>query len=172
MDVYIVQKWDEIIWLILFSQWRVILNQCATFENKIQYFCNIKFFLSFSDKMPSPKSSSDLIFSKFSYGRMFETHSPLTKPPSALPDGLRLITATMGTGIHYAIFCSQKVIIKGTRFGPYTGRLVKPGDVNIGEDNPQMWEVSFDIAQVCSLLFPVSCVARERTAHQTQLIHT
>lgn len=105
--------------------------------------------------MPSPKSTSeDLIFSKFSYGRIFETPSTRTKPPSVLPDGLRLITATMGTGIHYAIFCSQKVIVKGTRFGPYTGRLVKAGDVNVGDDNPQMWEVSGVItAQFCKFSF-------------------
>ncbi|XP_031555277.1 PR domain zinc finger protein 14-like [Actinia tenebrosa] len=93
------------------------------------------------DEMPSPKSSADLIFSKFTYGGISETQTPLTKPPSALPDGFRLVTVTMGRGIHYAIFCNQKVIMKGTRFGPYTGYLVKPGDLSAGEDNPHMWEV-------------------------------
>ncbi|KAK3707442.1 hypothetical protein QZH41_011900 [Actinostola sp. cb2023] len=95
------------------------------------------------DNMPSPKSSKDFVFSKFSCGRIFEPDST-TSFPNFLPEGFRLISVAMGTGNHYAVISCQKAVVKGTRFGPYTGIHVKPGDLYEGQDNAQMWEVYKD----------------------------
>ena len=61
--------------------------------------------------------------------------------PSTVPDNLQLIGATLKSGTHYAVLCCQSLITKGTRYGPYTGRRVKPCDVTKSTDTALMWEV-------------------------------
>lgn len=64
--------------------------------------------------------------------------------PSTVPDNLQLIGATLNSGTHYAVLCCQSLITKGTRYGPYTGRRVKPCDVTNSTDTALMWEVFGD----------------------------
>lgn len=63
--------------------------------------------------------------------------------PSHVPESLQLIGATLHSGTHYAVLCCQSVITKGTRFGPYEGRVVKPSEVSNREGTAFMWEVKF-----------------------------
>jgi hypothetical protein len=60
----------------------------------------------------------------------------------SLPEGIKIIeTILMGVS-HYGVFCSGKVIKKGTRFGPFTGRNILPDDIFTLNDTSYMWEVS------------------------------
>ncbi|XP_020626006.1 PR domain zinc finger protein 14-like [Orbicella faveolata] len=61
--------------------------------------------------------------------------------PSQLPEGLQLIGATLSTDTHHAVLCSQPFISKGTRFGPYEGRVVEPSEIGNRQDTAFMWEV-------------------------------
>ena len=58
-----------------------------------------------------------------------------------LPVGIKIVeTLLMGVS-HYGVFCSEREIKKGTRFGPFTGRNVLPKDIfNLG-DTEYTWEV-------------------------------
>lgn len=99
------------------------------------------YFVFFSlDNMPSPNSSKDFVFSKFTHGRILHPGS-ITGFPSSLPEGLRLITVAMGSGYHFAVINCKKVVAKGTRLGPFTGDHVTTSEVFEGQDNAQMWEV-------------------------------
>lgn len=62
--------------------------------------------------------------------------------PSDLPEGLKLIGATLGRTTHYAVLCSKSSFAKGRRFGPYNGRNVQPTEMVPGVENPFMWEVN------------------------------
>ena len=60
----------------------------------------------------------------------------------SLPESIKIIeTILMGVS-HYGVFCSEKVIKKGTRFGPFTGRNIAPGDIFTLSDTSYTWEVS------------------------------
>lgn len=43
--------------------------------------------------------------------------------------------------IHYGVFCTQTVISRGTKFGPFKGRTVNTSEVKTNDDNSYMWEV-------------------------------
>ena len=59
-----------------------------------------------------------------------------------LPEGIKIVeTLLMGVS-HYGVFCSEKPIKKGTRFGPFTGRNVQPKDIFALYDTAYTWEVS------------------------------
>ncbi|KXJ16759.1 PR domain zinc finger protein 14 [Exaiptasia diaphana] len=92
------------------------------------------------DNMPSPSSSKDFVFSKFSNGQICEQMDL----PCSLPEGFRLISVAMGTGSHYAVISCKKVLVKGTKLGPYTGSHVTIEDLCEGQDNPHLWEVFKD----------------------------
>ena len=63
----------------------------------------------------------------------------------SLPEGIKIIeTILMGVS-HYGVFCSEKVIKKGTRFGPFTGRNILPDDIFTLSDTSYTWEVSTTI---------------------------
>ncbi|XP_055958319.1 PR domain zinc finger protein 14 [Patella vulgata] len=49
-------------------------------------------------------------------------------------------TGFAGT-IHCGVFCSKTVIAKGTRYGPFKGRVVNTSEVKTNDDNSFMWEV-------------------------------
>ncbi|XP_001638396.3 PR domain zinc finger protein 14 isoform X2 [Nematostella vectensis] len=90
------------------------------------------------DQMSSPNIKSVPLVSRISCG-LLANHT--IEASCQLPQGLRLISAAMGTASQYAVMCSQKVISRGMRFGPYRGRVVQLSQVNEREDNAFMWEV-------------------------------
>ena len=64
----------------------------------------------------------------------------------SLPEGVKIIeTILMGVS-HYGVFCSEKMIKKGTRFGPFTGRNIAPDDIFTLSDTSYTWEVSILIS--------------------------
>lgn len=69
----------------------------------------------------------------------------VNKDKQSLPEGIKIIeTILMGVS-HYGVFCSEKMIKKGTRFGPFTGRNIAPTDIFTLSDTSYTWEVSIGI---------------------------
>jgi hypothetical protein len=59
------------------------------------------------------------------------------------PRAIKLLTKDyQGDAVTLGVFCSHAMIPRGTKFGPFTGKIVFPGDVTRGQDNPHMWEVT------------------------------
>lgn len=59
-------------------------------------------------------------------------------PSLYLPQGIHVLNK----GLHqFAVVSCRASISKGTRFGPYRGRVVQPSQVKEGEDNAYLWEV-------------------------------
>ena len=44
--------------------------------------------------------------------------------------------------IHYGVFCRKEAISKGTRFGPFKGKVVNTSEIKTFDDNSFMWEVA------------------------------
>ncbi|XP_059139206.1 PR domain zinc finger protein 14-like [Physella acuta] len=65
-------------------------------------------------------------------------------PVHDLPKGLVLSQTNLAGVGHYAVFCGSKVIPKGTRFGPFKGRVVNPSEMKTFADNGYMWEIFKD----------------------------
>ncbi|XP_054751677.2 PR domain zinc finger protein 14-like [Lytechinus pictus] len=62
-----------------------------------------------------------------------------------LPEGLSILRSSFGSiSPHYSAFCQQTVILKGTRFGPFTGRVVHPSEIKSHDDTSLMWEIFKD----------------------------
>ena len=59
-----------------------------------------------------------------------------------LPENVKIVETVLPTGRHHGVFCGQRRIPKGTRFGPYTGNIVLPLEVRSREKN-NVWEVIF-----------------------------
>lgn len=72
--------------------------------------------------------------------------------PLGLPEGIRLVN----TGYQITVLCCRASISKGTRFGPYRGRVVQPSQIKEGENNEFLWEVSISdgIYSAAMTLFP------------------
>lgn len=67
----------------------------------------------------------------------------------SLPEGIKIIeTILMGVS-HYGVFCSEKIIKKGTRFGPFIGRNIAPDDIFTLSDTSYTWEVFKDGEVTC-----------------------
>ena len=48
---------------------------------------------------------------------------------------------------HYSVRCTANTgLARGTRFGPYPGRLVSITEIKFSDDNSFMWEVGVDDA--------------------------
>lgn len=60
-----------------------------------------------------------------------------------LPETVKIVETVLPTGRHRAVFCGQRRISKGTRFGPYTGSIVLPLDLRSLEKNC-VWEIFQD----------------------------
>ena len=58
-------------------------------------------------------------------------------PPVFLPKGIQVVN----TGARITVSCSGAPIFKGTRFGPYLGKVVHPSQIKQGEGNEFLWEV-------------------------------
>ncbi|KAH3891737.1 hypothetical protein DPMN_015844 [Dreissena polymorpha] len=46
--------------------------------------------------------------------------------------------------VHYGVFCRKQTIPKGTRYGPFKGKVVNTSEIKSFDDNSFMWEVGFD----------------------------
>ncbi|KAK6174939.1 hypothetical protein SNE40_013493 [Patella caerulea] len=58
-----------------------------------------------------------------------------------LPEGITIHQTGFAGTIHCGVFCSKTVIAKGTRYGPFKGRVVNTSEVKTNDDNSFMWEV-------------------------------
>ena len=63
--------------------------------------------------------------------------SPLS---STIPPGITVLKTT-NPEESFGVYCSQTMIPRGTRFGPFTGKVVLPEELSPGQDNQYMWEV-------------------------------
>lgn len=43
--------------------------------------------------------------------------------------------------VHFGVFCNKTVISKGTKFGPFKGRVINTSEIKTNDDNSLMWEV-------------------------------
>ncbi|XP_042365963.1 PR domain zinc finger protein 14 [Plectropomus leopardus] len=66
---------------------------------------------------------------------------PLDKETLELPEGLTIIQAAWGNVSHCGVFTEKSSIPKGTRFGPFQGKLVNTSEIKTYDDNTLMWEV-------------------------------
>ncbi|KAM9332622.1 PR domain zinc finger protein 14 [Pholidichthys leucotaenia] len=66
---------------------------------------------------------------------------PLDKETLDLPDGLTILQSAWGNLFHCGVFTDKSSIPKGTRFGPFQGKLVNTSEIKIYDDNTLMWEV-------------------------------
>ncbi|XP_029979595.1 PR domain zinc finger protein 14 [Sphaeramia orbicularis] len=66
---------------------------------------------------------------------------PLDKESLDLPDGLCILQAAWGNVTHCGVFTDKSSIPKGTRFGPFQGKLVNTSEIKTYDDNTLMWEV-------------------------------
>lgn len=69
----------------------------------------------------------------------------VNKDKQSLPEGIKIIETILLGVSHYGVFCSEKMIKKGTRFGPFTGRNIAPNDIFTLSDTSYTWEVSIEI---------------------------
>ena len=63
--------------------------------------------------------------------------------------GLALMQTTYAGVEHYGIFCTKTVLSRGTRFGPFKGRVVNTSEIKTNDDNSFMWEVKRIIPIFC-----------------------
>ncbi|XP_029385382.1 PR domain zinc finger protein 14 [Echeneis naucrates] len=66
---------------------------------------------------------------------------PLDKETLELPEGLSIVQAAWGNVSHCGVFTDQSSVSKGTRFGPFQGKLVNTSEMKTYDDNTLMWEV-------------------------------
>ncbi|XP_030626004.1 PR domain zinc finger protein 14 [Chanos chanos] len=58
-----------------------------------------------------------------------------------LPEGLSVLKTTCSGVSHYGVFADKSIIPKGTRFGPFQGKLVNTSEIKTYDDNTLMWEI-------------------------------
>ncbi|XP_069777385.1 PR domain zinc finger protein 14 [Narcine bancroftii] len=61
-----------------------------------------------------------------------------------IPVGLGVYHTYYGGVPHHGVFCSQNLIPKGVRFGPFTGKVVNMSEIKTYDDNSYMWEIFED----------------------------
>ncbi|KAM4606590.1 PR domain zinc finger protein 14 [Polymixia lowei] len=66
---------------------------------------------------------------------------PLDTETLELPEGLTVLHTACGSVSHYGVFTDKSGIPKGTRFGPFQGKLVNTSEIKTYDDNTLMWEV-------------------------------
>ncbi|XP_077100166.1 PR domain zinc finger protein 14 [Siphateles boraxobius] len=57
------------------------------------------------------------------------------------PEGLSILQTNCGSLSHYGVFAEKSTIPKGTRFGPFQGKLVNTSEIKTYDDNTLMWEI-------------------------------
>ena len=55
--------------------------------------------------------------------------------------GLELRRTYIAGTVHYGVFCLRPLIVRGTKFGPFRGRVVNLSEIKTSADNSFMWEV-------------------------------
>lgn len=63
--------------------------------------------------------------------------------------GLTILQATWGNVPHRGVFTDKSSIPKGTRFGPFQGKLVNTSEIKTYDDNTLMWEVICPFSKPC-----------------------
>ena len=63
--------------------------------------------------------------------------------------GLTILQTTCGNASHYGVFSNKGSIPKGTRYGPFQGKLVNTSEIKTHDDNTLMWEVSYLYSPPC-----------------------
>ncbi|KAA8580797.1 hypothetical protein FQN60_013755, partial [Etheostoma spectabile] len=66
---------------------------------------------------------------------------PPDKETPELPEGLTIVRAVWGNVSHCGVFSDKSSIPKGTRFGPFQGKMVNTSEIKTYDDNTLMWEV-------------------------------
>ena len=56
--------------------------------------------------------------------------------------GLTLRRTSFSGVPHYGVFCTRTLLPKGSRFGPFQGKVVNTSEIKTNDDNTYMWEVS------------------------------
>ncbi|KAM4543472.1 PR domain zinc finger protein 14 [Fundulus diaphanus] len=69
------------------------------------------------------------------------SHSLLDRETHEPPEGLVVLQAAWGSIYHCGVFTDKVSIPKGTRFGPFQGKLVNTSEIKTYDDNTLMWEV-------------------------------
>lgn len=65
----------------------------------------------------------------------------LDKDSLELPGGLCILQAAWGNASQCGVFAENSSIPKGTRFGPFQGKVVNTSEIKTYDDNTLMWEV-------------------------------
>ncbi|XP_070533246.1 PR domain zinc finger protein 14-like isoform X2 [Ptychodera flava] len=61
-----------------------------------------------------------------------------------IPEGIAIYQTTFAGCMHYGVFCNKDVIPKGSKFGPFVGRIVHTSEIKTNDDNTHMWEIFQD----------------------------
>ncbi|XP_033098125.1 adenosine deaminase-like [Anneissia japonica] len=69
----------------------------------------------------------------------------------SIPDGVIILSTAIGGATHRGVFCNQGVIPKGTRFGPYCGRITHVSEIKTNAENSYMWEI-FKDGKLCNFV--------------------
>ncbi|WAR03639.1 PRD14-like protein, partial [Mya arenaria] len=81
-----------------------------------------------------PNSPSPYMVSPYKYSRT-------EPPPHELPPELCICPTTFAGLVHYGVFCRKQTIEKGTRYGPFKGKVVNTSEIKSFDDNTFMWEI-------------------------------
>ncbi|XP_028822143.1 PR domain zinc finger protein 14 [Denticeps clupeoides] len=68
-------------------------------------------------------------------------HHPFDPEALDLPEGLSLRQTSCGAASDLGVFAGQGSVPKGTRFGPFMGKLVNTSEIKTHDDNTLMWEI-------------------------------
>ena len=55
--------------------------------------------------------------------------------------GIAIVQTTFAGSVHHGVFCTKTVIARGSRFGPFKGRVIHTSEIKTNDDNSCMWEV-------------------------------
>nr|KAG5706025.1 hypothetical protein BaRGS_028134 [Batillaria attramentaria] len=64
--------------------------------------------------------------------------------PEPVTFGIAIIQTTFAGSVHYGVFCTKTVIARGSRFGPFKGRIIHTSEIKTHDDNSYMWEIFQD----------------------------
>ncbi|XP_012943945.2 PR domain zinc finger protein 14-like [Aplysia californica] len=69
--------------------------------------------------------------------------SHMNVKPNILPTftGVTIYQTRFAGTVHMGVFCTKTVISRGTRYGPFKGKVVHTSEVKTDDDNTCMWEV-------------------------------
>lgn len=88
---------------------------------------------------PLPSSAVHSAQPAHSHACHYNPYQRVNTLPISLPQGISIVNTAPH---HFTVVSCRASISKGTRFGPYRGRVVQPWQVKEGEDNEYSWEVS------------------------------